>query len=304
MSALPARFRRPSVLIAGCGDVGLRLAALLQPRWRVLGLARSADGARRLRAAGVVPLAADLDCPASLARVAGLATHVICLAPPRADGAGDARSRALVRALARRTVPKLLLYASTSGVYGDAGGARVRETRRPQPQTERARLRRAAEQGLRRAGRSLGVATSVFRIAGIYAPDRKGGTPRQSVLQGTPVLRGTDDPCVNLIHADDLARALALALWRAAPQRIYNVCDDSKLTFGAYLDLAADLYGLPRPPRLAWAEAAGQLSASRLSFLAQSRRLDNRRLKAEIGLELRHASPRTGLIATTLGAGS
>ncbi|MCK9516237.1 MAG: NAD-dependent epimerase/dehydratase family protein [Ottowia sp.] len=300
MTVLPSHMRRPRLLIAGCGDVGLRVARLLLPRWRVLALARSGASAARLRAAGVVPVAADLDEPVSLMRVAGLASHVLYLAPPRSGDAADVRSRALLQALARRTPPQVLVYVSTSGVYGDTGGARTDETRVPQPQTARARVRQLAERRLRKGGRGVGICVSVFRVAGIYAPDRPGGTPRKSLLAGAPVLAAGDDGYVNHIHADDLARALALALWRAAPQRVYNVCDDSELTFGQYMDEAADLYALPRPPRVLRSEAAAHMSAARLSFLAQSRRLDNRRLRAEIGLKLRHPHPRSGLQAEPL----
>lgn len=295
MAFLASPLKRPRVLLAGCGDVGLRLARLLQPRWRVLALARSDASAERLRAGGVLPLAADLDDAPSLMRLAGLASHVVYLAPPRAGDALDRRSLALLRALARRQPPARLLYISTSGVYGDTGGARVDETAPPCPETERARVRLRAERALRAAGRDLGLAVSVLRVAGIYAPDRPQGTPRQSLLAGTPVLVAGDDVQVNLIHADDLARALALALWRAAPQRVYNACDDSDLSFGQYMDLAAGLYGLPRPPRVPRSEAATRLSAARLSFFSQSRRLDNRRLKAELGLRLRHPHPSSGL---------
>lgn len=297
MAFLTSPLKRPRVLVAGCGDVGLRLARLLQPHWRVLALARSDAGAARLRAAGVLPLAADLDDAPSLMRLAGLASHVVYLAPPQAGDALDRRSRALLRALARRQPPALLLYVSTSGVYGDTGGARVDETALPRPATARARVRLRAERTLRADGRGLGLPVSVLRVAGIYAPDRARGTPRQSLLAGTPVLAAGDDVQVNLVHADDLARALALALWRAAPQRVYNVCDDSELAFGQYMDLAAGLYGLPQPPRVSREQAAAQLSATRLSFFSQSRRLDNRRLKSELGLRLRHPHPQGGLRA-------
>lgn len=301
MSALPSRFRRPRLLIAGCGDIGLRVAALLRPRWRVLGLARSPESAARLRAAGVEPLAADLDHPPSLARAAGLATHVLYLAPPHREDAADARSLALLRALGRRQAPQVLLYASTTGVYGDTGGARVDETAPLRPQTARARARCLAERQLRRAGRGLDVAVSVLRVAGIYAPGRAHGTPQASLERGLPVLAAPEDGYVNRIHADDLARALALALWRAAPQRSYNACDDSELTLGAYMDLAAGIYGLPPPPRVSLAEAAQQVPAARLSFMRQSRRLDNRRLHAELGLRLRHPGPASGLRARAAG---
>lgn len=297
MSALSSRFKRPRLLIAGCGDVGLRLAALLQPRWRVLALARSKASAQRLRAAGIVPVYADLDDAASLGRIAGLASHTVYLAPPRAGDTLDRRSQAFLRALARRAVPMTLLYVSTSGVYGDTDGAQVAETAPPQPQTARAQVRLRAERRLRQRGRGVGIAVSVLRVAGIYALDRRNGTPRASLAQGKPVLRAAEDGYVNLIHADDLARALALALWRATPQRIYNVCDDSELTFGAWMDLAADRLGMTRPPRISRAQAQRQLSPQRLSFLLQSRRLDNQRLHAELGLHLRHPHPASGLTA-------
>nr|HPR45913.1 SDR family NAD(P)-dependent oxidoreductase [Ottowia sp.] len=122
LGALPARFRRERVLIVGCGDVGTRAARLLGPRTRVLALVRDGRQAPVLRAVGAVPLTGDLDVPATLGRLAGLATRVLHLAPPQGTGAGDPRTVALARALARRSVPQALVYGSTSGVYGDCGG--------------------------------------------------------------------------------------------------------------------------------------------------------------------------------------
>ena len=148
LGALPARFRRPRVLIVGFGDVGVRAARLLTPRVRVLAIVREAARAGTLRAQGVTPLLGDLDDAASLRRLAGIATRVIHLAPPPAEGEGDPRSAALLRALARRTAPLALVYASTSGVYGDCGGAWVGETRAANPRTARARARVAAEQAI------------------------------------------------------------------------------------------------------------------------------------------------------------
>ena len=300
LGALPARFRRARVLIVGCGDVGQRAARLLAPRVRVLALVRGATEpaprAAGLRARGIQPLAGDLDDAASLRRLAGIATRVIHLAPPPGQGEGDARTQALLRALARRAAPVALVYGSTSGVYGDCGGAWVGETRAVNPRTARARARVAAEGHVRAFGRATGARASILRIPGIYAPDREGGTPRERLLQRTPVLAASDDVFTNHIHADDLARACVLALWRGAPQRVYHASDDSQWRMGEYFDLAADLYGLPRPPRIGRAEAREQLSPLRLSFMSESRRLDNRRLKQELGLRLRHATPATGLL--------
>lgn len=297
--ALPARFRRPRVLVVGCGDVGTRVLPRLNGV-RVLALTSSPQRVPVLRAAGAVPLLGNLDQPASVRRLAGLAQRVLHLAPPPSGSAdatrrADPRTRTLVRALARGRRPLALVYGSTSGVYGDCAGAWVDETRPVQPQTARAHRRVAAENTLRHWGRRVGVPVAVLRIPGIYAPDREGGTPRERLLRGSPVLHANDDVFTNHIHADDLARACVRALWRAPVQRVFNVCDDTELRMGDYMDLAADLYHLPRPPRVTRAEAAAQLSPMVLSFMGESRRLRNTRLKRELGLRLRYPTVVQGL---------
>jgi nucleoside-diphosphate-sugar epimerase len=301
LGALPARFRRPRVLIVGPGDVGTRVARLLAPRVRVLALLRDAAARPALRGLGARPVLGDLDRPASLARLAGLASHVVHLAPPPGEGEGDPRTAALLRALARRAPPQALVYGSTSGVYGDCGGAWVHETRAVRPQTARARRRVAAEGLLRGFGRAAGARVSLLRIPGIYAPDRAGGTPRARLERGTPVLAPEDDVFTNHIHADDLARACVAALWRGKPQRVVHAVDDSQLRMGEYFDGAADLYGLPRPPRIPRAQAREQLPATLLSFMSESRRMDNTRLKRELRLTLRHPQVLRGLAGEGAG---
>jgi nucleoside-diphosphate-sugar epimerase len=285
--------------VVGCGDVGLRLARDLPARVRVLALTSTPARVPELRARGLVPLQGDLDRPASLRRLAGLAGRVVHLAPPPGEPGAqwwrDRRTQALLGALRLRSAPVALVYASTSGVYGDCGGERVDETRAVRPHTPRAQRRVDAERQLRAFGRASGVRTSVLRIPGIYAADRAGGTPRERLLKGTPVLRADDDVYTNHIHADDLARALAAALWRGRAQRIYNASDDSELKMGDYFDLAADAYGLPRPPRVPRSTAQEQLPLMLLSFMGESRRLDNKRLKRELGLRLRYPTVRDGL---------
>jgi nucleoside-diphosphate-sugar epimerase len=296
LGALPARFRRPRLLIVGCGDVGQRVLRALGPRLRVLALTSTPARVPALRAAGAVPLLGNLDAPASLRRLGGLATRVLHLAPPPGgDGRGDDRSRVLAQALRRRSPPLALVYGSTSGVYGDCGGARIDETRGLRPATPRAHRRVDAEQVMRHLGRGAGVRTSILRIPGIYAPDREGGTPRQRLLRGTPALRAEDDVYTSHIHADDLARACIAALFRGRPQRVVHASDDTELKMGDYFDLAADLYGLPRPPRVTRDEARQQLPASQLSFMSESRRLDNTRLKRELRVRLAHPTVHTGL---------
>jgi nucleoside-diphosphate-sugar epimerase len=288
--------RRPTLLIVGCGDVGLRVLRLVQPHWRVLALTSSPARLALLREAGAVPLLGNLDEPATLGRLGGLADAVLHLAPPPVEGEGDPRTQALVRALARGGRVQRLVYASTSGVYGDCAGARFDETRPVNPATARGRRRVDAEAQLRWYGRRSGVRVTVLRIPGIYAIGRAGGHPRERLQRGTPVLNTDDDVYTNHIHADDLARTCVAALYRGRPQRVLHASDDTELKMGDYFDLAADLCGLPRPPRVARSAAAERLGPMLLSFMSESRRLDNRRLKQELRLRLRYPTVREGLV--------
>lgn len=306
LGALPARFRKPRLLIVGCGDVGQRVASILnanksiqaQPL-RVLALTSSAERIAPFRAQGIVPLVGNLDNKASFQRLAGLATHVLHLAPPPSEGWSDPRTLALTLALRLRTPPSAFIYGSTSGVYGDLAGGRAKETLATAARTPRAVRRVSAEQTVRFLGRSSintsFIRTSILRIPGIYAPNRAGGTPKDRLLKGTPVLAAKDDVYTNHIHADDLARACLAALWRGKPQRIYNVNDDTRLKMGDYFDFAADLYNLPRPPRVPRSTAHDQLPLMLLSFMSESRQMDNSRLKQELRLKLWYPTVKTGL---------
>ncbi len=300
MGALPARFRRPRLLIVGCGDVGIRAVNALPPSVRVLATTSTPERVPELRRLGIAAIVANLDQPATLRRLSGLATHVLHLAPPPTHAFGglctDPRSLSLTRSLRRRTLPRALVYGSTSGVYGDAQGQWVSESRPVNPATARAHRRVDAERAIQFLGLSAGVRTSVLRIPGIYAADREGGTPRERLLKGTPVLCAADDVYTNHIHANDLARACVRALWLGKPQRSYNISDNSNLKMGEYFDLAAKLYGLPKAPRISKADAPGKLSLMVLSFMGESRRLRNTRMKSELKLTLLHPTVATGLL--------
>ena len=297
LGALPARFRRSRLLVVGCGDIGLRVAALLAGKLTVRALSSQRVRVPALRAAGTTPLWGNLDRPQSLRRLAGLAQRVLHLAPPATMGATDERTGALLHALRRRGAPAVLVYASTSGVYGDCAGAWVHEGQALSPTTPRAQRRADAEARVQFFGRSAGARTTVLRVPGIYAPNREGGTPLERLRKATPVLDATDDVFTNHIHADDLARACVRALWHGKPQRAYNVNDDASLKMGDYFDAAAALYGLPPPPRISRARAEVEMGAMQLSFMSESRRMVNARMKQELGLRLRYASVLDGLAA-------
>jgi nucleoside-diphosphate-sugar epimerase len=298
LGALPRRFRQQRIFIVGCGDVGLRVARALPAGVRVLALTSSPERMPALRAAGITPLLGNLDHAATLTRISGLATRVLHLAPPPTDNERqwwrDPRTQRLVQSLRKRSLPRNLVYGSTSGVYGDCGGDWVSETRPVAPHTPRAQRRVDAEQMVRFLGRA-GVSVSILRIPGIYAPDREGGTPRTRLLKGTPVLSAQDDVYTNHIHANDLARACIAALWRGKPQRVVNVSDNSQLKMGDYFDQAADLYGLARPPRVARSSAQDQLPLMLLSFMSESRRLLNTRMQQELRVQLHYPTTLDGL---------
>ncbi len=292
------------ILITGCGDIAMRVAPLLQGHYRMFGLVRRAERFAELRATGIIPVPGDLDDMWSLSRIAGLADTVLHFAPPAVgslrnngvstgvplagasnNGTGDPRTRNLLAALSRSTPPKRLIYISTSGVYGDCSGAQVSETHPRHPQMARTQLRVDAEQQIRDWAERNHVNASTLRVPGIYAADR---LPLERLRQGTPVIAAEEDSYTNLIHANDLARIVVAALRHGKPNRAYHASDDSKLKMGDYFDAVADACGLPRPPRLPRAEVERAVSPMLWSFMNESRRLTNERMKQELKVRLRY----------------
>lgn len=276
----------------------MRLARV-QRHVRTFALTSQMQRTSELRDAGITPLLGNLDQPHSLKRLAGLATRVVHLAPPPLHDNHDPRTLRLARALMLRTSPSSVVYGSTSGVYGDCDGAWVTESRLTNPATSRAQRRVDAEQRLRYLARLRrnAMRVSVLRIPGIYANDRVGGTPRDRLIRGTAVLQKQDDVFTNHIHANDLARACQLAIWRGKTQRTYNINDDSQMLMGDYFDMAAEVYQLPKPPRISRAQAKLELGEMQMSFMSESRRLVNTRMKRELRLRLLYPQVQDGLKA-------
>lgn len=259
------------LLIAGYGDVARRAAPRLETRYAVHPLSRR--------------LGFDFDRPETLASLPE-ADAVLHCAPPPAIGMADTRTRHLLAALAKgRILPARVVYVSTSGVYGDCGGARVDEVRAVRPRTDRARRRVDAERQLALWCSERGIALVILRAPGIYAADR---LPLERLRRGTPVLRPEDDVYTNHIHAEDLAAIIVRALEDGAPAGTYNASDDSELRMGDWFDLVAERAGLPRPPRIARSEAPQRIAPELLSFMSESRRLANRRMKEGLGVRLRY----------------
>ena len=253
------------------------------------GLVRRDDEIARLRARGIVPIVGDLDRIGSLDRLRIAPFAVVHFAPPASEGRDDPRTQRLIAALARaRIIPQRFVYLSTSGVYGDCAGTRVTETRPRHARTPRARRRVAAENRLRTWAAHNGVALAIVRAPGIYAETR---LPLDRLRQQTPALVDDDDVYTNHIHAGDLARAVVAALFRARPNRAYNACDDADLKMAAWLDMVADAFKLPRPPRVGRDEAEERIAPMLFSFMSESRRLSNTRMKRELRIGLDYPTP-------------
>lgn len=289
------------LLIVGCGDVALRAIPMLRKRYRVFALVRDPAKRAGLRSLGVKPLIGDLDDRASLALVAGLADAVLHFAPPPNEGVGDPRTRNLLSALShghgrKRNLPSRLVYISTSGVYGDCGGAWVSETHPLNSTSPRSQRRMDAERQIRKWAKRNGVLANILRVPGIYAADR---LPLERIRHGTPGIVATEDSYTNHIHADDLARISVAALQRGKACRVYHASDDSQLKMGEYFDSVADAFRLPHVPRVSRAEAQRVLSDMMLSFMNESRRMTNQRMKRELKVKLGY--PTVGDMLATIG---
>lgn len=291
------------VLLLGAGDIGRRVIACITPKFAVTAVTSHPANRSPLKRLGATPVNADLDRRRSLSKLPSDWRILIHCAPPPARGAHDSRTRNLLRSVAlqcpgrAKILTRVMVYLSTSGVYGDCGGALVSEARPPRPANPRARRRVDAERQLAKVAKRRGMHLIILRVPGIYAADR---LPLERIKAGTPAIVAAEDSYTNHVHAADLAaltvRAMRHALRRRPPQlRAYNANDDSDMKMGAYFDLVAQAFGLPAPPRLPRAAIAGAVSPMLLSFMRESRRLDNARQKRELRLRFQFPTVADGL---------
>lgn len=290
------------VVIIGCGDIGRRVARQWLARGARVGAAvRSAESAAELGAAGIEAVAIDLDHTNALTGLDPAGTLLYYFAPPPAHGEKDSRARTFLLALGRQGAPARIVYLSTSGVYGDRGGAWVTEDTPPAPETERAQRRLDAERAFQAWGSRHGVPVVILRVGGIYGPGR---LPLERIRAGAPVLREDQAPPTNRIHADDLAAACVAAGETGRPDGIYNVCDGQDANMTQYFYAVADAFGLARPPTIDWEQAKRALSPGMLSYLGESRRMDNRRMRELLEVELRYPDLASGLAAIVAEGGA
>lgn len=281
------------IFIVGCGDIGSLLAINWRDRGtRVTALARSEATGRRLQGLGLKTVHGDLDDTTTLHDLPTGNTILYYLAPPPPQGDRDHRMHHLLDALATGALPKRIVYISTSGVYGDTGGEWVTEESPANPQSARANRRLDAEGALRAFGRRHGVEVIILRVSGIYGPDR---LPVERLQKGLPVLNEAECGYTNRIHAEDLITILVAAAEKGRGDNVYNVSDGNPGNMTQYFYAVAEALGLPLPPSLPMAEAHKQLSEAMLSYLCESRRMDNSKLLREFGITLRYPDLESGL---------
>jgi nucleoside-diphosphate-sugar epimerase len=282
------------VTIIGCGDIGQRVAKLWQDRnVKVFGTTRSEESAQWLAGQHITPVLLNLDTPKNTNPVPSANALVYYFVPPPGHGTHDPRMENFIALLEQADVkPTRIVAISTSGVYGDQGGGRVTEDSPPAPQTDRGRRRLAGETRLREWGRTHDVAVIILRVGGIYAPDR---LPLKRLYEKAPVLHEHLAPRTNRIHADDLASVCMAAADNGHPDQIYNVCDGQDSNMTEYFNTIADCLGLPRPPCVDWQQAEEIMGPGMLSYLKESRHMDNRRMREELGITLRYPDLRTAL---------
>ena len=282
------------MLIVGCGDVGRKLAARArQQKYAVYCLVRRTNSAASLLENGLNAAAVDLDLAAPRLTGEWDQEQVYYLAPPPSQGTMDPRMTRFLAALPTDK-PHRIVYISTTGVYGDCAGEWVDESRPANPQVDRARRRYDAEQQLRHWHDTGNGTLVVLRVAGIYGP---GKLPLDRLRSNTPMIGAEAAPWTNRIHIDDLVSVCEAAMARGADGAVYNVSDGHPGNMRDYFDRVADLYQLPRAPLIGADEARSSLSPGMLSYLAESRRLDNSRMLDELGVTLRYPDLASGLAA-------
>lgn len=284
----------PRLFCFGYGYTARTLARRLRAAgWAISGTGRNAETLAALAADGAGAFPFDREQPlADAGAVLAEATHLLSSVPP--DAAGDPVLGCHAEAIAAMPKLRWVGYLSTTGVYGDTGGALVDETAPLRPTAQRSVRRLAAEQAWLALHESRRLPVHVFRLAGIYGPGRN---PLDQVRRGEA--RRIDRPghLFSRIHVEDIATVLQASIDHPNPARIYNVCDDEAAAPAEVTAFACRLLGVPPPPLIPFETAAASMSAMALSFWRDNRRVDNARMKRELGVRLRYPTYREGLNA-------
>ena len=268
---------------------------LAEEGWAVAGTTRSAEKAAELRAAGIEASLFDRDQPLAPAALAGT-THLLVSIAPNEDG--DPVLDRHAEDIAALPDLQWIGYLSTTGVYGDWQGAEVDEESELRGAKGRNRRRIEAEAAWLALHAEKGLPVQVFRLAGIYGPGR---SALDAVRAGRAKRIDKPGHLFSRIHVEDIAKTLQASIARPAPGRIYNVCDDEPAAAEAVTAYACKLLGVEPPPLVPLDQV--EMSPMALSFWQDNRLVSNRRLRAELGVDLDYPNYRVGLEAILAGEG-
>ena len=282
------------ITIIGCGFVGKCLARqLLNKNIPVSAYVSSDSSQAECQKQNIPCKKVDLD--KSLADIDLNGQTVIYLVPPPRSGQIDSRISSFLKAIEQHRPEKFILL-STTGVYGDCNGEWIDESRPLKPRADRAYRRANAEQQVQQFCKHFNIPLVILRVAGIYGP---GKIPLSRIKSGQPVVNQQDSPFTNRIHLDDLVNVCEIALLNSAITGIYNVTDGHPGTMFEYFSGVAAAMNLPAPPAISLEDARQQLSAGMLSYMDESRRINNSKLLNDFKLELKYPDLQRGLASLT-----
>lgn len=288
------------MVIVGCGYVGQRLASKkLAAGSAILAVAKTAETRLKLEALGLGLLPVDLDDAPPAPQAAFSQADIFYLAPPPAAGLSDSRMSRFLAMLDPERPPRRVVLVSTTAVYGSSDGKWIDESEPAQPGSDRGLRRLDAENQLRNWCDKHGCEWVVLRVAGIYGPGR---LPLERLRQAMPMVTEENAPWTNRIHVDDLVTTLSAAMRNDCAGQIFNVSDGEPGNMRQYFDQIADQAGLSRAPEISMAEAREQLSAGMLSYLSESRRIDSRKMREQLGVELQYPDLTSGLAQALTGS--
>jgi len=281
--------------IVGCGDIGLRIAKeLIATGQQVQAAVHFEEGVASLQAVGIKPIVANFDYKDDVPQFSIKDQQVFYLMPPQGGGLSDYRMFNFCRILAADNCPSKIVYMSTSGVYGDCGDVEVTEETPVNPQTSRAKRRLSAEQQLRDKAEELGFELVILRVTGIYGPGR---LPLSQLMKGHQVLTPAEAPATNRIFSLDLVQICLAAMEKGANGDIFNICDGERSSMSHYFMSVAELYDLPQPVQLSWAEAEKEMNPLTFSFLKESRLMTNKKMVEQLDIKLSYPTLKAGLAA-------
>jgi nucleoside-diphosphate-sugar epimerase len=281
------------IFIAGCGYIGTRVARLAQEAGNeATCMVRSPQHGEQLSGEGFATIVCTLDAPAGIPPLTTAGSIVFYLVPPAGGGISDQRARNFCHALTLFPPPAKIVYISATSVYSETKGGTVTEESETAPASAMGKRRLDAETAFREYGAATGVPVVVLRVSGIYGPGR---LPLMQIRQGHPLLREEESGPSNRIHADDLARICLAAAENGRDGEIFNVSDGHPSSMASYFNACADALGEPRQPQVTMEEARQVMSPLMLSYVSESRVVDNTRMRERLDITLRYPTLSEGL---------